>query len=406
MWGLSFVFLGLLFFILFREGNKRIGGLLLTAFLARTCAALIHSYVFVLPSGCCDAKKFERVAWEWAQIDLMSNFDPTSSYLISWLGAILYSIFDRDMLLLQMFNVSLGTLTVYIVYYTASHITEEKYAFTIGWFFALHPTIIENSAVFLREVQIIFFLSLSILFLIKWFIYGRLYQMVTAIICIILSALFHGAMIAGLLVMMLVIGLVLLRRLISLINSPWLKKGTIGTVFIFVIGIGLVAAMGLPSLSSIGNLERLTDADEVASSAGVEVENRTTGNAVYLAGMTTSNPVDMLWQAPIRSIYFLFSPFPWDIRAFPHLKGFIDSGFLFYISFLMWSYRKELWENDVFRYLFYILVIFILVFSFGASNFGTAIRHKSKFLPIFMLFYGLKSFGNMQQTPSTYTYIK
>ncbi len=393
MWGWILLLFGTLFFLFHWIGNRRVGFLLLAAFLVRVAAAVVHHYFITLPAGCCDAVTFETVAWEWSQISgtsLVPFFEPTQSFVISSLGATVYSVFGRDPFLLQIINVIFGTLTVYIVYIIAKEIMEPRTALVTGWLIALHPTLIETSAVFLREVQVVLFLALSILYFIKWFKIHRYYYLILSVAAIILSAIFHGAMIVGLPVMAFAIAAVLIRRWLQLTYNPLLKKGTLATLYLFLAGLTLLVTMELPKLSSIGDLGELMDTDRAAVKAGYAAEVRATGDAAYLTNLKAGSPLDIIWQTPVRSVYFLYSPFPWDIRSLSHLKGFIDSGFLLYFTYLIWRYRQELWANEIFRYLLLILLLYIVVFSFGTSNFGTAIRHKAKFLPIIVLFYGLK----------------
>ncbi|MFH5834131.1 ArnT family glycosyltransferase [Halalkalibaculum sp. DA384] len=395
MWGIVFLLIGILGFLIYWLGNRKLGRLLFVAYIARAAAALIHQYVFILPAGCCDAFRFEANAWQWSQYSgdvFLELFNPSSSYVISWLGALLYSVFGRDMLLLQMFNVFLGTITVYVVYKIADEFLEQRYAYIAAWLFALHPTVIEHSAVFLREVQVILFLSLGILYFVKWLKTNRSLFVVNSFLFTILSSFFHGGMVFGILVMAIVVGGVILSRYLRALETTRVKKGTFLTTAVVTVGIVVLSMQGLPELSTVGDLSRLLAAEQAADAAGTAVENRAHGGAAYLTGMAPGNPLDIIWQAPIRVVYFLFSPFPWDISSITHLKGFIDSGFLIYISYIMWKYRRELWANDIFRYLFYILLLYVFVFSYGTSNFGSAIRHKSKFMPIIVMFYGLKQY--------------
>ena len=37
-----------------------------------------------------------------------------------------------------------------------------------------------------------------------------------------------------------------------------------------------------------------------------------------------NSPVEVVYKVPVRAVYFLFSPFPWDIKKFSHIIGAID----------------------------------------------------------------------------------
>ena len=80
--------------------------------------------------------------------------------------------------------------------------------------------------------------------------------------------------------------------------------------------------------------------------------------------------------------YFLYAPFPWDIKSPKHLIGLFDAIFYIYLSICVFRNRKNLYENPKTRFLIFILISYIFVYSFGVGNFGTGIRHRLKFLVI------------------------
>lgn len=241
----------------------------------------------------------------------------------------------------------------------------------------------------------IFFFSIALYNFVKWTLFKKTYHLFFILLALFFSSLFHGAMFVGVLAVGLIIFFYLLFHLFSVLKN-YLMKTHVATLYSFAIVLFLILlVMPLPRIGKIGGLlSTVTSGDielEVAAMAiSRQAENRAIGTTAYLENVTLNQPADLIWQAPVRMIYFLYSPFPWDISALRHLKGLIDSGFLIFMTLIMWKYRKKLWKNDVYRYLLIILIIYILAFSFGTSNVGSAIRHKAKFLPIILLFYGLK----------------
>ena len=81
-----------------------------------------------------------------------------------------------------------------------------------------------------------------------------------------------------------------------------------------------------------------------------------------------------------RIIYFLYSPFPWDFKRYYHLIGFADTVLMFYLTICAWNHRTLIWEDPVTRFLLLLLLTYVLIYGLGTSNFGTAIRHKTKFM--------------------------
>jgi hypothetical protein len=114
------------------------------------------------------------------------------------------------------------------------------------------------------------------------------------------------------------------------------------------------------------------------------VANKDSG-ASYPSWTVPTNIKEAIYLTPIRMIYFLYSPFPWDIKRLMHLIGFIDAFFYAYLSFCILRNRENIYKNSQTRLLFILLIIYILIFSFGVGNFGTGIRHRLKFIGIFIV---------------------
>ena len=93
----------------------------------------------------------------------------------------------------------------------------------------------------------------------------------------------------------------------------------------------------------------------------------------------------MIYKGPIRSLYFVFSPFPWDVKKPAHLIGVFDSLLYIYLTFLIFQNRKIIWKDPALRAILIILLSYIVVFGVGVGNFGTGIRHRSKFVIMFIL---------------------
>ena len=94
----------------------------------------------------------------------------------------------------------------------------------------------------------------------------------------------------------------------------------------------------------------------------------------------SSDMTDFFPKILIRIIYFLYSPFPWDVKRTVHLIGLVDVILVIYLTFCIWEFRMQIWQRPETRFLLLILLTFIFIYGVGSSNFGTSIRHKSKFI--------------------------
>ena len=109
------------------------------------------------------------------------------------------------------------------------------------------------------------------------------------------------------------------------------------------------------------------------------------GGASFPIWTVAENPIELIYKIPIRAIYFIFAPFPWDISEVKHIFGLIDGLLFIYLSFLILKNIKFIWNNFTLRVIFLILIAYIVVFAVGVGNFGTGIRHRSKFVFMFIL---------------------
>ena len=88
---------------------------------------------------------------------------------------------------------------------------------------------------------------------------------------------------------------------------------------------------------------------------------------------------------PIKAMYFIFSPFPWEIKKTSHLLGMIDGFLHIFLVYLIIQNRKAIWADPTLRIIFFILLTYLLVYGVAVGNFGTGIRHRAKFIFMFIL---------------------
>ena len=111
----------------------------------------------------------------------------------------------------------------------------------------------------------------------------------------------------------------------------------------------------------------------------------THGDASWPKWTVISTTSDLIYKIPIRAAYFVFGPFPWDINKNKHIIGMLDAFLYIYLAFLIISNFKFIWKDPALRIILLILLSYILVFAVGVGNFGTSIRHRSKFVVMFIL---------------------
>ena len=74
-----------------------------------------------------------------------------------------------------------------------------------------------------------------------------------------------------------------------------------------------------------------------------------------------------------------------NVKEIRHLIGMFDAFLYIYLTFLILKNLKVIWRDPVLKVILIILVCYVIVFGIGVGNFGTGIRHRSKFTGMFIL---------------------
>lgn len=354
-------------FVVYRSMSyNAFGAALISSFLKiALCILALH---VSMPFSGADAETFERLGWEWSQDGLssaVSTIDITGSYLISSIVAIIYSIFGREISAPVIINGLLGVLIFYYSLVLAREVWGEVSNF-FPFLVALHPMLNIHSAIILRENYIVLFLVLASISLARYARKPDLYFSVNFIFFVILASFFHGAMIvyaAGL-------------PLFVVFGNSRMKfpaKLSVGLLFAVIFSF-VIANINFGKLSAIQQ-----DGLSVEYLAQLE-ETRREANTAYLVGMAPSGFHDVIWQAPIRSVFLLTKPFPWDIRNFGHLLVFFDALLWWFVIYLVWKNRVAIKNNPAAFAILISCLISIVAFAYGTSNYGTGVRHRTKFI--------------------------
>lgn len=352
------------------------------AFIVRAAAALVHYYVMPLPDSTADALKFEGFAWEWAQGGfgyVWTNFTGPSPYFISWIIALFYSVTERSMLLAQSLSVFMGTGTVLLGWLLIRELWGERAAVKAVWVLIFFPTLVLYSAITMREAYISFFLVLGMFGVVRWARSGSLRSILLAIFGFVGAYYFHGGMIIGLLIFLIIVLWRTLKRVFVGLISLRLQVSAIAIVLLTLVPVGGFIT-GSISFDYIGNFSQASNLKKLVLK--IKENTQSTAGAAYPQWTVPDTPIELLYKGPIRIAYFQFSPFPWDVKGTFHLVGFFDSLLYLTLFFLLWRNRKAIWADPAARLLLIILLAYLFIFGLYVSNFGTSIRHRAKFVLI------------------------
>jgi hypothetical protein len=166
---------------------------------------------------------------------------------------------------------------------------------------------------------------------------------------------------------------------IFIVYFIWQKVKSSAYIFKIISVLGLaVSFFGVLYLLE-ANIFPLLSFDYIAR----EMEYRTSGGAAYLEWISYNNIFDMIIYLPVRSVYFLFAPFIWDISSNIFIIfAFLESTML--IGIILYTLRNFVVSDKIYnkRILFLLIFLAIGVMGYAAvtANFGTAIRHKMTFM--------------------------
>lgn len=370
-------FLGILIITLIMGAkNPSIKVALLIAFIVRFTLALIQFYAFPLPDSTADAVTFERVAWDMASQGNLTqtfNFGP---YIYSWIISIFYSLFGvRSPLFMQSLNVLLGILIVFNVYKITKIIYNDERVSSIAALIAsLYPTLALYSAITLREAFFTYFASAGIIFFVKWLHDNNISQFLLAIILFLLSSLFHTAgfflIISAFLVLLFEV-----FKFLKKMKLP-MKRISLGFFGIIVIAFMLTTGVGIDKFFDLLNAE---DVGEALITKQIAYQR---GRTSFPSFLVQDSLLGMILVLPIRFLYFVFSPFIWNVSAAADIFGLIDALILIVLFWNIFKFKRYDQNKDVVKIMTFFLILTLLATSLGVNNIGTAIRHRAKFIPI------------------------
>jgi hypothetical protein len=232
----------------------------------------------------------------------------------------------------------------------------------------------------LREAYVCYFLLVALIGVVDWVKTENFKSIFLSIIGFTGAIYFHGAMAIGAITFVIIVGVVSLKQLIKkFLNFKINIKVFISFVF-FLILFSLYVSNYI-QIPYIKNFDFMTDYGVLIEKSKIS----TRGVASYPEWTTVNKPVELIYKVPIRSLFFLYSPLPWEIKEIKHFVGFFDALLYFYMSILILLNLKIIWKNPALRIILLILLSYLIVFGLGVGNFGTAIRHRSKIVILIIL---------------------
>lgn len=384
---------------LFIKKNPQTKNFLFVALFLRSFLVIVDQYFYPLPGSMMDGWTFEHVSLDYSQrygFSIIYKLFDGNSYFLSKIISILYTITEtRSPMMANMISVGVGTATVQLIYRLSFILWGSRVALKAGWFATFFPSLVLYSAIMMREIYVVFFTTYALIWCVNFIDEKKFIYLVKSFFGFFGAALFHGPMILGFFIFLMFIFFTLLKE-----NNYFIrfKKKNIHQLLIlplFLLPI-ITYLMGYYSIPKLGNIDNFGDLRSENQSKVSNIKERliwkinkatrstfnSNSGSQFPSWTIPENMAEIIYLTPIRIIYFLYAPFPWDIKRPAHLMGLFDVIFYLYLSICILRNRKILFENPKTRFLIIILALYVTIYSFGVGNFGTSIRHRVKFIEI------------------------
>ena len=392
---------GFLFFFLLLWGyldakREPILWVFLFAYVVRTVVYVLHRSI--MPSLYTERLvAFEPTGWEWASkgVDYVAASFTFGPDFYTWTISVVYLIIPRSSMLIAAINVFLSSALVYVVYKIADHYAGHRAGMWAAFVMAVFPVTLLQTVILSREIFITFFLAAGCLHLIKFSASSGAYRRLAyAVLCLGAASVPHtGVILSVLLALALVFTYATIRTLRNLyLVGPETSFSKRGLLTVLSVGtLSLAATAGFQMVAdplSGAKVSALLSANDPLNPVVEVYQAGNRGRAGYPAWLSPSSVLLTVLIIPVRTLYFLFSPFVWMVSSMRHIAGLINGLLMIPLCYYSVSFFRDRINRNASVLLFIALLLatFVLAFSVGVKNFGQAFRHRAKIIPLLVAF--------------------
>lgn len=334
---------------------------------------------FVLPNSGSDAILFHNVGIAKSVGDFTNNY---GGVYTDFLGYI-YNFYGASPIIGRYINLlfSIGVIILIIQILDMLKINSKNRILGI-YLISFLPNYAILSVVLRRESIIIYCVTISIYFIFKWYLGFKVKDFFFSILFALFASMFHSGALA------ILFGYFYFYTFLDKKNRT-LKINKNSILALIIIMLFFYVANELVGETLFFKFQNVSELEDITSSIG---DSR--GGSGYSIGVNLGNTsLDFLVNTPIRVFYFLLSPMPWDWRGGNDIFAFTFSSIFYgYISIFSLKTFFE-FRNEKNKYITIIGILLItlttavLMFSWAVSNAGTALRHRDKFISIYIILY-------------------
>lgn len=334
--------------------------------------------VFLLPNSGLDTESFAL----WAKSGYLTG-DYKRGGIYAQFISIWYRLFGIQRPIAQYINVLLFVTTVYFLlksmnYLKINILIQKKIVLLLAFL----PNFAITNSILLRETLIVCLLTMASYYFVLWIKTNNIIAFGKSVLLVCVSAAIHSGAIAILLGEAIVF--VMYDRKSQTIKFH--KKSLFSTVLILIGFLILYSKFGNVLFGKFQGIDSATDILNTANRYSVG------GSSYDSSFQINNNVVNLIVNTPIRMFYFVTSPLPWSWRGIADLIAFCFSSTVFIYAYYR-AYKEVKYKTG--KYKTYIIVFIILalssalIFAWGVSNAGTAVRHREKFIVIYMILIAL-----------------
>ena len=330
----------------------------------------------ILNSGA-DSEIFHRVAVNNATSMLKLSKGGYADFL-----TVVYRLTSCSRLIAQFINVLFGMGIILVIQQTVKMLSvDRRNELIVICVLIFLPNLNIFSAILLREAWVEYFVALSVLFFVRWFINGGALNIVLAIGAVLTACYMHAG----------VIGLLMGYIVAFITYNPASKQITfskstiVSLIFLVGLSVGLSGYMGFFT-AKFAAYDSIEDIVAVTNKVGG-------GGADYLTWINSNSVAQSFMFAPLKMFYFLFSPLPTEWRGLTDIIGFLIDGLIYMVlCYGIVKYRADtLLNKQLKKYLIISLLVVVFIFAFGTKNAGTAFRHRAKIIPIIAVVFAIST---------------
>lgn len=283
-------------------------------------------------------------------------------------------VFGENRLMAQYMNIIFWLITAIVLCQCLEIIKVKGNIRLIGiGLFCFMPQYMILTSILMRESMIVFFNTISLYFFLKWYKEQRFLWIVIAEAMVLFSMVLHSGAIG--------IGAAYGVAYALYNNKTGKMCVSWRTIILLIIGIA-----GL-SILYVSPYRRflLSYIPKMNSIFEVQKKRFLIGGSDYLRNMPyTTNPWTLVKNSMVRMLYFYISPVPWEWRGIKDIIAFcMDAGFqvaAWTIGIYGWVRKKD--KQILISWLLLCLFFTGIIFAWGVSNAGTAMRHRNKLIGI------------------------